>query len=127
GVRTNRDGTLTLDNARIDAALAADPEAVAKMLEPATPSAGNPGLAKAFENIRTALKAPDSSLTGAQKRFNTIATDLREMLEKVEEDSAKYREQLQATFSAMDRQLTILRSTQSYLDQQIQVWSGRNN
>ncbi|MFN3819146.1 flagellar filament capping protein FliD [Blastomonas sp.] len=127
GVSTGRDGTLTLNATRFDAALAADPEGVAKMLEPATPTAGNPGLAKAFEDVRTSLKAPSSSLTTAKKRFADLAQDYSKALEKVQEDSARYREQLQTTFSAMDRQLTILRSTQSYLDQQIAVWSGKNN
>lgn len=127
GISTNRDGTLSLNATRFDAALAADPEGVAKMLEPATPTAGNPGLAKAFEDVRTSLKAPSSSLTTAKERFADLAKDYSEALAKVQEDSDRYREQLQKTFSAMDRQLTILRSTQSYLDQQIAVWSGSNN
>ena len=127
GVSSNRDGTLTLNSARFDAALAADPDGVARMLEPATPTAANPGLAKAFEDVRTSLKSPDSPLTTAQNRLRVLATDLAEILEKVEEDSDRYREQLEKTFSAMDRQLAILRSTQSYLDQQIAVWSGTNN
>lgn len=127
GVSTNRDGTLALNNTRFDAALAADPEGIARMLEPATPSTTNPGLAKAFEDVRTSLKAPNSSLTTAKERFANLAKDFSEALDKVQEDSERYREQLEKTFSAMDRQLTILRSTQSYLDQQIAVWSGSNN
>lgn len=127
GVSTNRDGTLTLNAARFDAALAADPDGVAKMLEPATPTATNPGLAKAFEDVKTSLKAPGSSLIGAQDRLKKLAANLAEQLEKVEEDSDRYREQLEKTFGDMDRQLTILRSTQSYLEQQISVWSNSND
>jgi flagellar hook-associated protein 2 len=127
GVSTNRDGTLTLNSARFDSALAADPEGVAKMLEPATPTAGNPGLAKAFEDVKTSLKAPSSSLTGAQERLKKLAANLTEQLEKVQEDSDRYREQLEKTFGDMDRQLTILRSTQSYIEQQVSVWTNSNN
>lgn len=127
GVKTNRDGTLTLDSVKFDRALAADPEGIARMLEPATPTAGNPGLAKAFEDVKTALKAPNGSLTGAQNRLNKIASDLTKMMEKVEEDSDKYREQLEKTFAAMDRQLTVLRSTQSYIEQQVSVWTNSSD
>jgi flagellar hook-associated protein 2 len=124
GVKTNRDGTLTLDSVRFDAALAADPEGIGRMLEPATPTATNPGLAKAFEDIKTSLKSPDGSLVGAQNRLNKIASDLTKLMEKVEEDSERYREQLEKTFAAMDRQLTVLRSTQSYIEQQVSVWTN---
>lgn len=124
GVKTNRDGTLTLDSVKFDRALAADPDGIAKMLEPATPTAGNPGLAKAFEDVKTSLKDPNGSLTGAQNRLNKIAADLTKMMERVEEDSDKYREQLEKTFAAMDRQLTVLRSTQSYIEQQVSVWTN---
>lgn len=127
GISTGRDGTLTLNSSRFDTALAADPEGIAKMLEPATPTVTNPGLAKAFEDVRTALKSPNSSLTTAQNRFKELGSELAGMLEKVQEDSDRYRELLQKQFSAMDRQLTILRSTQSYLDQQIAAWSGSDN
>ncbi len=127
GVKTNRDGTLTLDSAKFDRALAADPEGIGRMLEPATPTAGNPGLAKAFEDIKTGLKDPNGSLTGAQNRLNKIASDLTKMMEKVEEDSDKYREQLEKTFAAMDRQLTVLRSTQSYIEQQVSVWTNSDS
>lgn len=127
GVKTNRDGTLTLDSVKFDRALAADPEGIARMLEPATPTAGNPGLAKAFEDVKTSLKDPNGSLVGAQNRLNKIAADLTKMMEKVEEDSDKYREQLEKTFAAMDRQLTVLRSTQSYIEQQVSVWTNQNN
>lgn len=124
GVKTNRDGTLSLDSARFDRALAADPEGIGRMLEPATPTAGNPGLARAFEDVKKSLKDPNGSLVGAQNRLNKIATDLTKLMEKVEEDSAKYREQLEQTFAAMDRQLTVLRSTQSYIEQQVSVWTN---
>lgn len=127
GISTGRDGTLSLNSAAFDRALAADPEGVARMLEPATPTVGNPGLAKAFEDVKTSLKAPSSSLTGAQDRLKKLAANLAEQLEKVQEDSDRYREQLEKTFGDMDRQLTILRSTQSYIEQQVSVWSGSNN
>ncbi|GGB52225.1 flagellar filament capping protein FliD [Blastomonas aquatica] len=127
GISTGRDGTLTLNSAAFDRALAADPEGVARMLEPATPTPGSPGLAKAFEDVKTSLKAPSSSLTGAQDRLKKLAASLAEQLEKVQEDSDRYREQLEKTFGDMDRQLTILRSTQSYIEQQVSVWSGNNN
>jgi len=124
GVKTNNDGTLTIDNARLDAALEADPLAVSRMLEPATPSAANPGLAGTMEAIRETLQSDTGSLTTAQKRLEAIAKDIAKAREKINTDTAFQRRQLETTFTAMDRQLAILRSTQSYLDQQIAVWNN---
>ena len=69
--------------------------------------------------------APTGSLTSAKKRLDAIAKDLAELREKIDEDSERYREQLAKTFTAMDRQLAVLRSTQSYVEQQISIWNQK--
>jgi len=129
GVRTNRDGTLAVDTVRLDAVLAADPEGVARLLEPTVADANNPGIAGALKAIEDSLDGDTGSLSIAQKKFEAIAKTISEAMEKVDEDSERYRAQLSTAFAAMDRQLAILRSTQSYLDQQVEVWNNnyRNN
>ena len=127
GVKTNNDGLLVIDQVRLDAALEADPLAVSRMLEPATPSAANPGLAGTMESIRESLQNENGSLTIAKKRLDAIAADIAKARADVEKDSEFYQAQLEKTFTAMDRQLAILRSTQSYLDQQIAVWTNSDS
>ncbi|MEM1132558.1 MAG: flagellar filament capping protein FliD [Pseudomonadota bacterium] len=127
GVRTNNDGTLSIDDARLDAVLEADIDAVSRMLDPAEPNDTNPGLAGTLNAIRDSLQSEDGSLTLAQERYDAVAEDLRELLVDLDDDIDRYRAQLERTFANMDRQLAILRSTQSYLDQQISIWNDTDN
>ena len=127
GVKTNRDGTLAIDSTRLNAVLEADPLAVSRMLDPPAPDDANPGLAGTLDAIKQSLQSETGSLTLAQKRLEDIGTSLAEALAKADDESERYRAQLETQFQAMDRQLSILKSTQSYLDQQIAVWSNSNN
>jgi flagellar hook-associated protein 2 len=127
GVRTNNDGTLSIDATRLDAALESNLEAVSRMLDPPNTDAANPGLAGTLNAVRDSLQSSDGALTLAQERFNETSEQLTELLSNLDEDIDRYREQLQRTFSNMDRQLAVLRSTQSYLDQQISIWNDTGN
>lgn len=127
GVSTNRDGTLSLDTNRLDAALAADPTAVTQMLNPAVSSAANPGLAQMVQNVRDALQGTNGSLVVSQNRLDSMKQSLADQLDKLNSDMDSYQSNLTDQFAAMDKQLTALKATQTYLQQQIQVWNGSNN
>ncbi len=127
GIRTARDGTLELDGATFDRAMAADPDAVAQMLDPIDPDADHPGIAGTLQSVRTALEDQNSPLTLAKTRFAAVNKQLAELREKLDDDITRYQANLQQTFSNMDRQLAILRQTQQYVEQQASVWNGSNN
>ena len=126
GVRTGTDGTLSIDNTRLDAALALDSGAVKLMLEPAVASETRIGLSGALDAISTNLKSDSGALTVAQKRLEAIRVSISEAREKINEDGEKLREQLQTTFAGLERQLSILRSTQSYVEQQFASFNDNN-
>ena len=127
GVRTGNDGTLSIDNVRLDAALAVDSGAVKLMLEPAVSSEFQIGLSGALDAISTALTEDSGALTVAQKRLESIRESIAEAREKINEDGEKLREQLETTFAGLERQLSILRSTQSYVEQQFASFNDNNN
>jgi len=127
GVKTNNDGTLSVDQVRLDAVLEADPDAVIKMLEPAVQDVNNPGIAGALQDIRDRLQSTDGSLVTSKERYDTVAEALTVQRERLDAFIERYRTQLETTFAAMDRQLAIINATQSYLTQQIAVWSNSNN
>lgn len=127
GIRTNNDGTLSIDSARLNAVLESDLDAVSRMLDPPNPDENNPGLAGTMNAIRDSLQGDDGALTLAQERFASISEDLSEMLTELDDDIDRYRTQLERTFANMDRQLAVLRSTQSYLDQQVSIWNDSGN
>ena len=127
GVKTNRDGTLTLDTARLDAAIAADPGAVARMLNPAVVTDANPGIAGALKKVRDTVQQADGSLATSKRKFETLRASYAEALEKLNLDMENYESRLSATYAAMDKQLTALNATKSYIEQQIKVWNNDNN
>ena len=126
GIRTESNGTLSINNTRLDAALALDSGAIKLMLEPAVTSETKIGLSGALDAISTSLKSDTGALTLAQKRLDSIRESIAEAREKINEDGEKLREQLQTTFAGLERQLSILRSTQSYVEQQFASFNDNN-
>ncbi|AUW57980.1 flagellar hook protein [Sphingobium sp. SCG-1] len=127
GVGTNRDGTLKVDTAQLDAAIAANPAAVTQMLNPTVTSDTNPGLAGAVTKVSDALLGTDGALKNSSAKYDNLKKAYAEQLEKLNADMENYEERLSAVYSAMDTKLAALKATQSYLDQQIKVWTGSNS
>ncbi|WP_339691615.1 flagellar filament capping protein FliD [uncultured Parasphingorhabdus sp.] len=118
GVRTENDGTLTIDKTRLDAAIALDSGAIKLMLEPAVVTGTNIGLSGALDAVSTSLQDDGGALTVATQRLETIRDSIAASREKIAADGEKLREQLEKNFAGLERQLALLRSTQSYLEQQ---------
>lgn len=126
GVRTENDGTLSIDDTRLDAALELDSGAVKLMLEPAIVTDTNIGLSGALDNISTSLQDENGALSLAQERLESIRESIAEQREKISNDGDRLREQLESTFAGLERQLSILRATQSYVDQQFSSFNDNN-
>lgn len=127
GVGTSRDGTLSLDTNALDRAIAADPTAVTQLLNPAVRSDANPGLAGLMDGVRDRLQRQDGPLASARGKYEALAEVLTEQLEKLDTQMTNYQAQLTRVYSTMETRLTALRATQSYLEQQIAVWSNSDN
>ena len=198
GVRTNRDGTLSVTTPQLAAALAASPDAVEALFNPAmfsdnsrvavrsvsgrvapgtyalsglvpqngtvapaglidgtamTPSgadliapagsravgliislrSGAPGAATvtveaglggALQAIRDDLRAANGAFTTANRTLSTTARDIADDRAVLERRSAKYFNQLLSTYAAMDRNISAFKATQTYLEQQIKLWTA---
>ena len=126
GVKTNRDGTLSIDKDRLDAVLANDVDAVSNMLDPLVADENNPGIAGVLQAIRDRLQSDNGVLEASQNRLDQIKENLADAWKELDEDSERYESQLQRSFANMDRQLVVLKATQTYLTQQIAIWNGGN-
>jgi flagellar hook-associated protein 2 len=197
GVRTNRDGTLSVDATRLASVLASDPDGVEGLFNPgqyssspfltvkslmgkvkpgtytitnvvpaAPPAAASgtlngvamtgigtnlvapsgsaalglilgvsgsvasatitvdAGLGGALQSIRDALRARGGAFASAQERLDKEADRIADDRGKLEVSSAKYYNQLLTTFTAMESRVSAFKATQSYLDQQIQMWTN---
>jgi len=86
-----------------------------------------PGLGGALQSIRDALRDRTGPFTTTnsrlQKEGRAIAADEAEL----EERSESYYNQLLKTFTAMEKQVSAFKATQSYLEQQVKIWTNNGN
>jgi flagellar hook-associated protein 2 len=127
GVRTERDGTLSFAKDRFDAAFAASPDAVRALLDPENPGGTNPGIAGLLDTVRDQLVADGGPLDTAGDAYVAIGKRLLRERERLAESDTRLRAQLQTQFTAMERQVALLNSTRSALDQQIAAWNAQSN
>ena len=197
GVGTNRDGTLSVNSARLKQIVAADPQGVEALFNPGRRSsnplvtitspvgrgrpgsyvltelvAGPPpsgmidgfamdvsgnsliapvlsraagltiavsggatsatitidaGLGGALQAIRERVLDRNGTIAQGKVRYEAQAKQIGTERETLETRSANYFNQLLKTFTAMDRQVSAFKATQSYLDQQVKMWTNSRN
>lgn len=128
GVKTNRDGTITFDTVAFDKAYAANPDGVEAIFSPTRDAthtdATDPGIAGALASIKTAVMATDGPLTSLATRLNKEAANLAKDRDKMELRETAYKAKLDKQFGGLDARLGTLKATQSYLDQQVKMWTA---
>lgn len=124
GVSIQRDGTFTLDSARLAKTLKADPLAVGAMF-----TNGVSGVYATIDKISrgAAVVSNPASLAGSLDRFNKQKTQLTQDQSKLAEKQDTLRQQLIARFSVADNAVGASKSTLSFLKNQIAAWNSGNN
>jgi flagellar hook-associated protein 2 len=87
----------------------------------------DPGLGGALQSIRDSLRATGGAFATTQKRLSDEATRISKDTDDLNIRSEKYYNQLLTSFTAMDRQVSAFKATQSYLEQQVKMWTSSNN
>lgn len=87
----------------------------------------DPGLGGALQSIRDALRARSGPIVNSQERLRAEAAQIAKDRLAMEARSQAFTDRLLASFTAMERQVSSFKATQSYLEQQIKVWSGDND
>ncbi len=128
GVTLDRSGSLTLDLRRLDAALANHPDAVEALFNPPRnalqTAETDPDLAHALDALRDAAIAPGGLLESLGKRFEAEAQELSKNRDRMQAREAAYEARLQKQYATLDARLSAFKATQSYLEQQIKLWSN---
>ena len=113
GITTNKDGTLTLDTAKLNKALNSDFGAVSNVF------AASDGVAARLSTFVDAqltstasIATRNKTLTAQQKQITDDQADLQRRAQQL---TARY----QAQFTAMDSLLASMQQTSSYLTQQL--------
>ena len=124
GLSIGRDGTLSLNTATLSAVLARDPEGVAAMF-----TNGLYGVYSSIDKIaRNASTAGNpGSLAGSLNRYNAQKREIGEQNMKIAEQQEALRARLTKQLSAADARINAFKSTQSFLQQQIDMWKKSND
>ncbi|MCJ8156363.1 flagellar filament capping protein FliD [Sphingomonas sp. LaA6.9] len=128
GVVTLRDGSLKVDTSVLDAALLAHPEAIESFFNPSTATGStDKGLGGVLQAVRDTLRDKDGALASIQDRLRAESKDIEGDRETMEMRADAYRERLVRNFTAMDTRVASYKATQSYLEQQIKMWTNGND
>ena len=131
GLASNRDGTVTLNTAKLEAALTANPDAVEALFNPTRDAARtettDPGISVALRTIKEAASGSNGYLESLSKRLSKESEVIAKNRERVEEREDRIRAQLERKFSSLDGQIGALRATQSYIEQQFNLNGNNNN
>lgn len=85
------------------------------------------GLAAALSNLNSALTGTNGSLYTSTQLLTKQSTLLTEQAQKVESNATALRERLTKQFAAMDARVSAYKATQSFLEQQVKIWSNSDN
>jgi len=123
GVSFQADGTLKLDTARFDKAMASDADAIAKLFDPQAYGDGR-NIAERFtaelDAVVNAKGLIDSRVDGLNSTTKTLQNQQVQLQGRLKQIEARYR----AQFTALDSVLTQMNNTSSFLSQQLEALKG---
>ncbi len=121
GLKTNRDGTFSLDNDRLTQTLAASPEGAAAMF-----TTGLFGVYGTMDKLAraTSSRSDPGTLAGSVQRYTAQATRITEQLEEITQAQDALRAQLVTQLTRSERLVTSSQSTLSFLQSQIEIWNN---
>lgn len=113
GFKTAVDGSLTLDGAKFDTAIAADPAAVSKMF------GTNGALGKPLRAAMSSYVGSGSVLDSRTQNLNKRLKDLQKQRDNYDVHIDQLTTQYRTQFTALDAMVTKLQSTSAFLSQQL--------
>ena len=124
GLRTNRDGTFTLDTERLAATVKRDPIGTGAMF-----TTGLFGVYATFDKMARSVSSSSdpSSLGGTIARLTKLQTTLGTQRTTMETKQEDLRQRLVSRFAKLDTNISGSKSTLSFLQAQIDAWNGKNN
>lgn len=128
GIKTQRDGTISFDEAAFNTAYAANPDAVEAIFSPTRDAthtyATDPGIATALTNMKAALGGSSGALTSLTTRLSKQQDSIVGERERMETRETAYKARLEKQFGGLDAKVGAFKATQNYLDQQIKMWTA---
>jgi len=123
GLKTERDGTFSLDTARLAKTLQDSPDEAGAMW-----TTGLFGVYASIDKIaRSASAVSGTSLGSSITRYTALQKTLTEKTETLSTKQEDFRQRLVQRFASMDTRVSNSQSTLSFLKAQIDAWNGSDN
>jgi flagellar hook-associated protein 2 len=123
GIKTEKDGSLAVDAAKLSAAVIDNLDGVQKLL--AGDDQSSQGIADQLKEALTSFTSPATGvLIGRQRSIETTLRRIDKEIVRGEDRLALYEEQLYAKFSAMEKLVNSMNAQGNYFSQQSAVWSN---
>lgn len=131
GISSTKDGLLSVDNAKLDKVLASDAGAVEALFNPRRDAThtemSDPGIAFALDAIRDKAVGVNGTIDRVSKTLDAKKENLLDQLEKIEERESAYKARLEKQYGTLEAKLAAFKATQTYLEQQIKLWTNQGN
>lgn len=121
GVATNRDGSLKIDSAKLTKALAEHPAAVESMFKDGA------GVSAALAAIATTAASSTYGLGASEDRYEKAQAQVAEDQTAALAAADDTRTRMTRQFASMDAIVASYKSTQTFLQQQVDAWNNSNN
>lgn len=124
GISLNSDGTLSVDSAKLNKALSADPTSVQKLF------ASSGGVGTAMTNALNGflgVSGSTGSIAAASNNLQQTLTNLGQQQTALAARMKLYQSQLYAQYSALDTLMSSMKSTSTFLTQQFNAMNGTSS
>jgi flagellar hook-associated protein 2 len=126
GLEVGRDGTLSVNAARLDAALA-DPAKLGRLFTTASDSAAARGFGVQFEAFAKAVTDSEGLLPSRTKSLQAQITDLDKQQDRMNVRLEQIEQRLRRQYTALDAQLQRMQGTSDSLANALRQLPGANN
>ena len=121
GIRTQRDGTLSIDKTQVSRVIADQPDAVEAMFRASTLS--TTGLPALLQSIAATATSAKTGLGASSARYTDAQGAIDIAKEKLAGEGEAMTTRLTAQFTAMNTRVSAYKATQSFLTNQIAAWN----
>lgn len=122
GIRTTRQGMLEVDDAALTAAMTTNADAVEAMFSYGT----SDGIYSAMQSLQLSATSSIYGLGASTSNYLKTRSDTTEKQDKLTDQAASMTARLTQQFSSMNAKVSAYKSTQSFMQQQIDQWSKSN-
>jgi flagellar hook-associated protein 2 len=84
----------------------------------------DPGIGRALQEIADKATGTDGILESLRSRLDKESAGIVKDQQRMEARETAYRARLERQFGTLDSRISALKATQSYLEQQIKVWTN---